>query len=118
MKTESRRVCSICGNEFSGAMEFCPVCMLRKALAGGVESGESSVSEAVPFVQGFPVGAPRVDIPFWLNAVYMGKPERVRPQATGSATARDLTLTITGATYTVTGPLSQSPERRAVELWM
>ena len=21
-------------------MEFCPVCMLRKALAGGVESGE------------------------------------------------------------------------------
>jgi serine/threonine protein kinase len=26
-------------------MEFCPVCMLRKALAGGVESGESSASE-------------------------------------------------------------------------
>ena len=45
MKTESRRICSICGNEFSGAMEFCPVCMLRKALAGGVESGESSASE-------------------------------------------------------------------------
>ena len=45
MKTEFRRVCSICGNEFAGAMEFCPVCMLRKALAGGVESGESSASE-------------------------------------------------------------------------
>ena len=45
MKTESRRVCSICGNEFAGAMEFCPVCMLRKALAGGVESGDSSASE-------------------------------------------------------------------------
>ena len=45
MKTESRRVCSICGNEFSGAMEFCPVCMLRKAVAAGVESGESSASE-------------------------------------------------------------------------
>jgi WD40 repeat protein/serine/threonine protein kinase len=45
MKTESRRICSICGNEFSGAMEFCPVCMLRKALADGVESGESSASE-------------------------------------------------------------------------
>ena len=45
MKTESRRVCSICGNELSGTMEFCPVCMLRKGLAGGVESGESSVSE-------------------------------------------------------------------------
>ena len=28
---------------FLAAMEFCPVCMLRKALAVGVESGESSV---------------------------------------------------------------------------
>jgi hypothetical protein len=45
MKTEDRRVCSICGNELSGAVEFCPVCMLRKGLAGRVESGESSVSE-------------------------------------------------------------------------
>jgi hypothetical protein len=45
MKTEPQRTCPICGNEFSGAMEFCPVCMLRKALARGVESGESSVSE-------------------------------------------------------------------------
>src|ERR1700736_164504 len=45
MKTEDRRTCSICGNEFSGAMEFCPVCMLRKALAGDAESGESSASE-------------------------------------------------------------------------
>ena len=26
-------------------MEFCPVCMLRKALADRVESGESSASE-------------------------------------------------------------------------
>jgi len=33
MKPESRRVCQSCGNEFSGAMEFCPVCMLRKGLA-------------------------------------------------------------------------------------
>ena len=47
MKTESRRICSICGNELSGAMEFCPVCMLRKGLAGGVESGESSFEESV-----------------------------------------------------------------------
>ena len=45
MKTESRRVCPSCGNEFSGAMEFCPVCILREAVAGGVESGESFVSE-------------------------------------------------------------------------
>jgi serine/threonine protein kinase len=47
MSTEPQRTCSICGNEFSGAIEFCPVCMLRKALAGGVESGESSFEEAV-----------------------------------------------------------------------
>jgi Protein kinase domain len=45
MKTELRRACLSCGNEFSGALEFCPVCMLRKALADGVESGESSASE-------------------------------------------------------------------------
>jgi serine/threonine protein kinase len=45
MSTEPQRTCPSCGNEFSGAMKFCPVCMLRKALAGGVESGESSASE-------------------------------------------------------------------------
>ena len=46
MKTEERRIiCPSCGNEFSGAMEFCPVCVLRKALAAGVESGGSSASE-------------------------------------------------------------------------
>src|SRR6201995_2616179 len=45
MKTEPQRTCPSCGNEVSGAMEFCPVCMLRKVLAGGVESGESSASE-------------------------------------------------------------------------
>ena len=45
MSTEPQRTCPSCGNEFSGAMEFCPVCMLRNALAGGVVSGESSVSE-------------------------------------------------------------------------
>jgi serine/threonine protein kinase len=45
MMTEPQRTCPSCGNEFSEAMEFCPVCMLRKALAGAVASGESSVSE-------------------------------------------------------------------------
>src|SRR6202047_3903609 len=45
MKTEDRRTCSICGSAFSGAIEFCPVCMLRKALAGGGGSGESSACE-------------------------------------------------------------------------
>src|ERR1700752_3933248 len=42
MMTEPQRTCPSCGNEFSGGMQFCPVCILRKALAGGVESGESS----------------------------------------------------------------------------
>src|SRR6516225_747426 len=45
MKTEPQRTCPSCGNEFSGAMEFCPVCMLSKGLAGGVASGESSAFE-------------------------------------------------------------------------
>jgi hypothetical protein len=45
MSTEPQRTCPSCGNELSGAMEFCPVCMLRKVLAGGVVSGESSVCE-------------------------------------------------------------------------
>ena len=44
MKTELRRACPSCGNEFSGAVEFCPVCMLREGLAGGDESGESPFS--------------------------------------------------------------------------
>src|SRR6516165_1210593 len=46
MKTEPQRICPSCGNEFSGAMEFCPVCMLRKGLAGRVESRESTFEEA------------------------------------------------------------------------
>src|SRR5208337_4612589 len=45
MSTQPQRTCPSCGNELSGGMEFCPVCMLRKGLAGGVESGESSASE-------------------------------------------------------------------------
>ena len=44
---QAQRICPSCGNEFSGAMEFCPVCMLRKGLVGGFESGESSCEEAV-----------------------------------------------------------------------
>ena len=45
MSMEPKRTRPSCGNEFSGAVEFCPVWMLRKALAGGVKSGESSASE-------------------------------------------------------------------------
>ena len=47
MSTDLQRTCPSCGNEFSGALEFCPVCMLRKGLAAGVESDESSFEEAV-----------------------------------------------------------------------
>jgi len=45
MSTEPQRTCPTCGNELSGAMELCLVCMLRQGLAGGAESGESSASE-------------------------------------------------------------------------
>ena len=45
MKTEDKSVCPSCGNESSEAAEFCPVCMMRRALDGRVESGESSASE-------------------------------------------------------------------------
>ena len=45
MSTEPQRTCPSCGNEISGAIEFCPVCMLRKGLAGGVESDGSSASQ-------------------------------------------------------------------------
>ena len=45
MSMEPQRTCPSCGNEVFGAMEFCPVCMLRKGLARGVAPGESSVCE-------------------------------------------------------------------------
>ena len=47
MSTQTKYTCPSCGNEFSGAMEFCPVCMLRKGLASGVESGESSSADTL-----------------------------------------------------------------------
>src|SRR6202162_3894535 len=49
LKQREIRVCAACGSKFSAASEneFCPVCMLREALAAGVESGESSFEEAV-----------------------------------------------------------------------
>jgi hypothetical protein len=56
MNTESRRVCPSCGNEFSGAVEFCPVCMLRGALAGKAESNVPASREAP--VEATPEGLP------------------------------------------------------------
>jgi hypothetical protein len=47
MSTQPQRTCPSCGNEFSGTLQFCPVCMLRKGLAGGVESGESSSGDTL-----------------------------------------------------------------------
>ncbi len=43
------RTCQICGAKFSatGEHEFCPVCMLHKALAGGGESSESLSEDTV-----------------------------------------------------------------------
>jgi serine/threonine protein kinase len=43
LKQREIRVCAACGAKFSPVREneFCPVCMLREALAGGAEAGES-----------------------------------------------------------------------------
>jgi len=41
MKEEDNRTCETCGSELSGAMEFCPVCMLRHGL--NAEASEDSV---------------------------------------------------------------------------
>ena len=42
------RACKVCGTNFAAAEEneFCPVCMLRRALASGVESSESFSEDA------------------------------------------------------------------------
>ena len=42
MKGEDSRTCQACGREISGALEFCPVCMLRQGLDAEAESGELS----------------------------------------------------------------------------
>ncbi|MGB7792477.1 MAG: hypothetical protein WBL39_14815, partial [Terrimicrobiaceae bacterium] len=47
MKTEDRRLFPSCGNELSGAVEFCPVCLLHGALADYVESDESSSERVI-----------------------------------------------------------------------
>jgi serine/threonine protein kinase len=47
MNEECRRTCPACGTELSGAMKFCPVCMLHRALGREGESGESALEHAV-----------------------------------------------------------------------
>jgi RNA polymerase subunit RPABC4/transcription elongation factor Spt4 len=49
MKMEEKRGCPACDNMFSGTMEFCPVCMLRKGLEVHVEPGESTSQVAFAF---------------------------------------------------------------------
>src|SRR6516165_3374122 len=46
MSTEPQHTCPSCDSELSGAMEFCPVCMLRQALGRG-ESTELALEHAV-----------------------------------------------------------------------
>jgi hypothetical protein len=47
MKTEERRICRSCGNEFSGATELCPVCMLRGVMGEeGQGFSESTIGES------------------------------------------------------------------------
>src|ERR1700722_17362959 len=45
MRTEPKRTCAACGTELSGAMIFCPVCMLHQALGRESDSGESCFGE-------------------------------------------------------------------------
>src|SRR6202162_1095711 len=45
MRTEPKRTCAACGTELSGAMIFCPVCMLHQALGREGDSGESYFEE-------------------------------------------------------------------------
>jgi hypothetical protein len=47
MSMEPEHTCPDCGGEFSGAMEFCPVCMLRKGLEADDESGGSTSEDAI-----------------------------------------------------------------------
>jgi tetratricopeptide (TPR) repeat protein len=47
MSTEPKSTCPTCGTELSGAMECCPVCMLRQGLHREGESGESALEEAL-----------------------------------------------------------------------
>ena len=42
MKVASTRICSVCGNRFSGGLKFCPVCMLSMGVKGRIELEEAS----------------------------------------------------------------------------
>ena len=42
MKVANTRICSVCGNGFSGGLKFCPVCMLSMGVKGEIELEEAS----------------------------------------------------------------------------
>jgi hypothetical protein len=89
MKAEPQRTCPSCGNEFSGAMEFCPVCMLRRAIPGAAESGESSFEEVVKPTSEQPVQ--RFDH-YELVMGKDGKPVELGRGAMGSLTRRSISI--------------------------
>ena len=37
MKVANTRICSVCGNGFSGGLKFCPVCMFSMGVKGEIE---------------------------------------------------------------------------------
>jgi hypothetical protein len=90
MNTEDRHACPSCGNEYSGAMEFCPVCMLRKGLAGRVESGDSSASEET--VECIPERASQRFEHYELVKGADGKPVELGRGAMGSRTKRLMSI--------------------------
>jgi hypothetical protein len=55
MKTADKRFCPGCGSELSGALEYCPICMLRNAPAGGTDSRKCFAEPAGTKPQATPV---------------------------------------------------------------
>src|SRR6202047_691956 len=55
LAARERRVCSVCGAQFSATREsqFCPMCMLRQALPDAVESVESPFEDTVMLTERF-----------------------------------------------------------------
>jgi hypothetical protein len=54
LDAKPRRVCPTCGQVFSGAMQGCPVCQLRRALASDVELPEPANAAITQPIPGYP----------------------------------------------------------------
>src|ERR1700722_10778785 len=81
MNAEDRHTCPCCSNEYSGAMEFCPICMLRMGLLGGVEAAQPSLSDET--VEGLPEQASQRFEHYELVAGEDGKPVELGRGAMG-----------------------------------